>query len=177
MSDLSQLQKKQNQTFMLALVNFVLFMVLFTGLGYLAWQSARLVNQLQADLDRAEQTIADLQDRFQNMDTGQIVDRLVASATEQLGESIRTVVQASALTDPIERASEKLAATGELLADTGQAIEEIHETIKGVDSEEIARLVSYHLLKGLGDGFQEAAESRKPDFLNAPQASARRPAD
>lgn len=168
MSEMNQLQKKQNQTFMLVLVNFVFFMILFAGLGYVAWQSARLVNQLQADLDRAEQTIADLQDRFQNMDTGEIVDRLVASATEQLGESIRKAVRTSELTAPIEQAAEKLAATQELLANAEQAIQAIHQTIKDVDSEEIARQVSYQLLKGLGDGFQEAAESRKPEAVKTP---------
>lgn len=166
MSEISQLQSKQNQTFILACVNFVLFIILFSVLGYVSWQSATLVNRLKGDLDRAEQTIADLHNRFQQMDTNVIVDRLVTSATEQLGESIRNVVQSSDLTMPIKQASEKLAATSELIEDTGVAIQGIHETIKDVNSEEIAKMVSYHMLKGLGDGFQEAAESRKPDSLN-----------
>lgn len=165
MSELNQLQSKQNQTFILVCINFVLFMILFTGLGYVTWQSATLLNRLKGDLDRAEQAIVEMQNRFQNMNTDVIVDRLVTSATESLGEAIRDVVKDSDLTTPVMQASEKLAATHELIEDTGTAIQEIHETIKGVDNEEIARLVSYHILKGLGDGFQEAAESRKPDSV------------
>ena len=166
MSELSQLQKKQNQTFILVCVNFILFMILFSALGYVTWQSAALVQQLKGDLDRAEQTIAQLQDRFQNMDTGEIVDRLVTSATEHLRESIGNVVQESELTVPIHQASEKLAATQELMAGTAEAIQGIHETVKGVDNEEIAKLVSYYMLKGIGEGFQTAADSHKPESLD-----------
>lgn len=165
MSDFSQLQKKQNQTFILVCINFVLFMLLFTGLGYVSWQSATLVNRLKGDLDRAEQAITELQSRFQNMDTDVIVERLVTAATEQLGESIRNVVQDADLAGPVVQASEKLSATHDMIVETGEAIQGIHETVKGLDTEEMAQMVSYHILKGLGDGFQEAAASRKPDSL------------
>lgn len=166
MSELSQLQSKQNQTFILVCINFVLFIILFSALGYVSWQSATLVNRLKGDLDKAEQTIAELHDRFQQMDTNVIVDRLVTSATEQLGDSIRNVVQSSDLIMPIKEASDQLTATSEMIEETGAAIQGIHETIKEVNSEEIAQMVSYHMLKGLGDGFQEAAENRKPDSLH-----------
>jgi len=167
MSDLDQIQKKQNQTFILVCVNFVLFMILFAGLGYVSWQSATLVNRLKGDLDKAEQAIAEIQNRFQDIDTDVIVDRLVATVSEHLSESIKNVVQGSELTVPLREASEKLAATQEVIEETGEAIQAIQETVKGVDNEEIAKLVSYHILKGLGDGFQEAAESRKPDPSNS----------
>lgn len=163
MNELIQLQKKQNQTFILVCINFTLFMILFVALGYVSWQSATLVNRLKGDLDRAEQAIAELQSRFQNMDTDVIVERLVTMASEQLGESIRNVVQGSELTVPMTQASEKIAATQVIIEETGEAIQGIHETVKGLDNEEIAKLVSYHVLKGLGDGFQEAAETRRPD--------------
>lgn len=52
-----------------------------------------------------------------------------------------------------------------MIEETGQAIQGINETVKGLENEEIAKLVSYHILKGLGDGFQEAAETRKPDSI------------
>ena len=167
MSDLYTLQRKQNQTFILVCVNFVLFMILFSALGYVTWQSAALVSQLKADLDRAEQTIARLQERIQNMDTEAVVDRLVASAAEHLRESIGSVVQESELTVPIHQASEKLAATQDMIAGTAEAIQGIHETVKGVDNEEIAKLVAYYMLSGIGEGFQQAAESRKPESLTA----------
>ncbi len=166
MSDFVQLQKKQNQTFILVCINFLFFMILFAGLGYVTWQSAALVNRLKGDLDRAEQTIVQLQSRFQQMDTDVIVDRLVATASKQIGESITKVVQDANIAAPIVQASEQLAATRKTIEQTGQAIQGIHETVKGLDDEEIAKLVSYQILKGLGDGFQEAAESRKPDTEN-----------
>lgn len=56
--------------------------------------------------------------------------------------------------------TEKLVATQDMITETGEAIQGIHETFKGLNTEEMAQLVSYHILKGLGDGFQEAAESR-----------------
>ena len=165
MSDFDSLQKRQNQTLILVCINFSLFMILFAGLGYVSWQSATLVHRLKGDLDRAEHTIDQLQNRFQQMDMDVIVDRLVTTASKQLSESIKEVVQDSNITDPLVEASDKLAATHDMIEETGQTIQGINETVKGLDNEEIAKLVSYHILKGLGDGFQEAAETRKPDSI------------
>ena len=64
------------------------------------------------------------------------------------------------------QASEKLAATHDLIEQNVQAIQGIQETVKGWDNEEIAKLVSYQILKGLGDGFQEAAATGKPDSID-----------
>lgn len=153
MDDFSASGKKQNKIFILVCINFVLFMILFTGLGYVTWQSATLVNRLKGDLDRAEQTIAEIKNHLQHVDTNKIVDQLVASASSQLTESIRNVVQGSELTEPIMQASEKLVATQEM----------IKETVDKLDNQEIANRVSYQILKGLGDGFQDAAEIRNPD--------------
>jgi hypothetical protein len=97
------------------------------------------------------------------MDTDMIVERLVTTATEELGESIRKVVQDSDLTGSVTQVSEKLGATHDMIAETGEAIQGIHETVKGLETEKMAQLVSYQILKGLGNGFQEAAESRKPN--------------
>lgn len=162
MSDLVQLQKRQNQTLLLVCINFVLFVVLFSALGYVAWQSATLVNRLQEDLGKAEQTIAQLQGRFQNMDLEDVVDRLVNSATAQLGTSIAAVVQQSDLSAPMTQVSDKITAAQEMIEQTGEVVAGIQQTVAGLDNEAIAQQVSYHILKGLGDGFQQAAESRKP---------------
>jgi hypothetical protein len=166
MSDFEQLMKKQNKTFILVFINFALFMILFAGMGYVSWQSAALVNRLKGDLDRAEQAIAQLQSRFQQMDTDVIVDRLVATASKRISESIKEVVQGPDVTGQIVQASEKLAATHDMIEQNVQAIQGIHETVKGWDNEEIAKLVSYQILKGLGDGFQEAAATGKPDSID-----------
>ena len=162
MSDLVQLQKRQNQTLLLVSINFVLFVVLFSALGYVAWQSATLVNRLQEDLGKAEQTIAQLQGRFQNMDLEDVVDRLVSEATAQLGRSIESVVKQSDLSTPMTKISDKITAAQEKIEQTGAVVAGIQQTVAGLDNEAIAQQVSYHILKGLGDGFQQAAESRKP---------------
>ncbi len=163
MSYFEQLHTKQKHTFILVCINFALFMILFAGLGYVFWQSATLVNRLKADLDKAEQAIADLQSRFQTMDTDVIVERLVTTATERLGDSITQVIEDSDFAGQVMQVSEKLDATHDMITKTGEAIQGIDATVKELDTEEMAQLVSYHILKGLGDGFQEAAESRKPN--------------
>ena len=123
-----------------------------------------MVNRLQEDLDKAEQTIAELQGRFQNMAIDDVVDRLVNAATEQLGTSIAAVVQQSDLSAPMIQVSAKITAAQELIKQTGEAVAGIQQTVSGLDNEVIAQQVSYHILKGLGDGFQQAAESRKPEL-------------
>ncbi len=162
MKEIAHFQKKQNQTFVLICINFALFMILFGGIGYVSWQSATLVNRLQGDLDRAEQAITQMQNRIQNIDTDVLVERLVTTASEQLEKSIKKVVQNSDLTAPITRVSERITATHEMIEQTGEAIQGIQETVKELDNEQIAEMVSYNILKGLGDGFQKAAETRKP---------------
>lgn len=163
MSDIATIQRKQNKILTIVSINFVLFALLFAGMGYVTWQSVAIVNQLKTNLDQAEQTIEQLRDRFQQLDTDQVVERLVASASAQISDSLRQVVQESDLTLPITQISEKLQATQETFEKTNQAIVGIHKTVKGLDNEEISRLVSYHILKDLGDGLHKAAEKKKPD--------------
>ncbi len=165
MDEFSQLQKKQNQMFVLVLVNFLLFMVLFTGLGYVTWQSISLVNRLKGDLAKTEEAVVNLQTKLRSVDTDVLVNNLVEKTTEKLTASIENVVANADLISPMKKVSEKIDNTQQTLIETGAAIQEVSSAVKGLDNEEIARRVSYNILKGLGDGFQEAAESRKPDTL------------
>ncbi len=165
MSEMLAIQKKQNRIFLIVCLNFLLFMVLFGGLGYVTWQSAALVNQLKGNLDQAEETIVQLKGRLQQLDTDVIVDRLVSSASDQISESLKQVVENTDITAPITQMSEKLSATQETFEKTNQAIVGIHETVKGLDNEEISQLVSYYILKDLGDGLHKAAEKSKPDSM------------
>lgn len=162
MSDILTIQKKQNRIFLIVCLNFVLFMVLFAGLGYVTWQSAALVKQLKGNLDQAEDTIVQMKDRLQQLDTDVVVERLVATASDQIRESITQVVQNTDIVAPITQMSEKLSATQATFEKTNQAIVGIHETVKGFDNQEISQLVSYYILKDLGDGLHKAAERNKP---------------
>ncbi len=170
MIELEIVQKKQNRILIIVCINFLLFLILFGGMGYVTWQSAALVNQLKGNLVEAEQTIAELKDRFQRIDTDEIVERLVASASAQLKESLTHVISESDLKVPITQMSERLYATQETIEKTNQAIIGIHETVKGLDNEEISKLVTYYILKDLGDGLHKAAEKNKPDSMVDPSS-------
>ena len=165
MSDIAGVQLKQNRIFVMVCLNFLLFLVLFAGLGYVTWQSAALVNQLKGNLDQAEETIVQLKGRLEQLDTDVVVERLVDSASAQMRESLEQVVQNIDIVAPIAEMSEKLSATQETFEKTNQAIVGIHETVKGLDNEEISQLVSYYLLKDLGDGLHKAAEKNKPESV------------
>lgn len=162
MSELVQLEKKQNRIYILVCINFLLFMILFAGLGFVTWQSAALVSRLNKNLGKAEQTIVELQSRFQNMDTDIIVKRLVSNASEQLGESIRTTLKNTNFAQPIAEISDKIAETQEMVEKGGEAMQMVQEKMSHLDNDEIAKRVSYHVIKGLGDGFQKAADDRLP---------------
>jgi len=162
MSELIQLQKKQNRIYILVCINFLLFMILFAGLGFVTWQSATLVSRLNKNLGKAEQTIVELQSRFEKMDTDVIVERLVNKASEQLGESIRTTLKNTDFVQPIAEISNKIVLTQEMIGKSGEAMQKIQEKISHLDNDEIAKRVSYHVIKGLGDGFQKAADDRLP---------------
>lgn len=162
MSELIHLQKKQNRIYILVCINFLLFMIIFTGLGFVTWKSAALVSRLNADLGKAEQAIGELQSRFKNMDTDVIVERLVNTATEQLGNSIRTTLKNTDLAQPIAEITAKIALTQEMVGKSGEAMQRIQNKMNHLDNDEIAKRVSYHVIKGLGDGLQKAADDRLP---------------
>ncbi len=162
MSELVQLQKKQNSIYILVCINFLLFMILFAGLGFVTWQSATLVNRLNKNLGKAEQTIVELQSRFENLDLDMIVERLVNKASEQLGESIRTTLKDTDFVQPIAEISNKIVLTQEMIGKSGEAMQKMQEKLSYLNNDEIAKRVSYRVIKGLADGFQKAADDRLP---------------
>ena len=165
MSELVQLQKKQNSIYILVCINFLLFMILFAGLGFVTWQSATLVSRLNKNLGKAEQTIVELQSRFEKLDPDMIVERLVNKASEQLGESLRTTLKGTDFVQlrlPIAEISNKIVLTQEMIGKSGEAMQKMQEKLSHLNNDEIAKRVSYHVIKGLADGFQKAADDRLP---------------
>lgn len=136
--------RRQKHTLIMVWVNFALFVILFAALGFLIWQSASLVARLRDDLERAEQAVAEMQVRLQSMNPEEVVGRLVATATDQLDDSVREAVQESEI------------------AETMLAIQAIYESVEGLDPEQLAQSISSDLLLGLSDGLREAAEARDP---------------
>lgn len=142
MSDVSKMHGRQRHTLILLWVNFLLFMVLFAGLGFLILQSVALVGDLREDLANAQAAVADMQVRLRNMDTEAVMQRLLASATDQLDATIRSAVEDSDL------------------GETMESIRRASESLEGLDPQELADRVSVTILLGLSDAFADAAESR-----------------
>ncbi len=166
MTEIDQLQKKNNRMFILVCLNFTMLVVLFCGLGYVTWRSVVLIENLETKLSNAEAAVAGFQDRIQGMDVDVVMEKVMASATEKLKDSIKNTIQQADFTDSLGDLSEKVEATREKLERTGEAIQEINTKLRNLNGEQIAQAVSYNMLKGLGDGFNQAAESRKAAFEN-----------
>ncbi len=64
-------------------------------------------------------------------------------------------------TQPIAEISDKIALTQGMVGKSSDAMQRIQETMSHLDNDEIAKRVSYHVLKGLGEGLQKVAD----DFL------------
>ena len=161
MSDITQLKQKNDRMFILICLNFSMLFVLFCGLGYVLWESNKLVNSLKSGLQTAEQTVADLKVRVQQIDVDEAMDRMMASAAGRIEESIKGALQQSDIISPLQNLSEKVENTQERLEQAGDSLREINDKLQKIDTEKMAQLVSYNMLKGLGDGFTQAAESRK----------------
>ena len=70
----------------------------------------------------------------------------------------------SELGEPLEVLTLKIQSVEEKLQQTSTAIREINAELKRVGGDHFAQQVSYNLLKGLGDGLIQAAESGKPEI-------------
>ncbi len=150
--------------FVLVCLNFTMLFMMFCVVGYVAWRSAVLITSLEEKLSKAEQAVAGLQDRIQDTNVDALMDKAMASATEKMQESIKTTIRQSDFTGSLGELSEKVEATREKLERTGEAMREINIKLHNLDGEQLAQAVSYNMLKGLGEGFNQAAESRKPAF-------------
>jgi uncharacterized membrane protein len=156
MNDTLSSNRKSRWLFILVCANFTMLVVLFIGLGILLFQSISLVDSLKSDLQRAEESVAQLRKQVEQIEPEAAVGRLVETAVGSIREEVRQVVSEfvplsalSTMPESIERAS--------------VAADDIAETLSGLDANAIAQRVSYEVLKGLGEGLDAAAEKRKPE--------------
>jgi Mg2+ and Co2+ transporter CorA len=166
MTEIDHLRQKSDRTFILVCANFVMLFVLFCGLGYVVWRSAVLVGEVRNDLRKAEKAMAEMRNRIQGMDVDVMLERLTASAAEAMKGSVTTAIQQSDFSESLRDLSHRVENAQDRLERTGESIREIHDTLQKIDTEQLAQLISYHMLKGVGEGFNQAAESRKPDIGN-----------
>jgi predicted nucleic acid-binding Zn-ribbon protein len=160
--EIASLKQKNDRMFILVCLNFTMLAILFVGSGYVLWQSTRIINELNTDLDNARLGVAELKARLQQLDVDAAMDRVMSDATEKIKESVGAAVQNSELGGPLTELSQRVQDTQEKLERTGDAIIEINNKLSELDTQQLAQLVSYNMLQGLGEGFTQAAESRKP---------------
>lgn len=162
MTDIEQLSQQHHRTFILICSNFIMFLVLFFALGFVAWQSATLMSKLKEDLERAEQAVAQLQQRIQHLNVEDLMDKVVASAGESIRTSLKTAISESNFTASLSTFSERIEGSQAKLERIGQSLQEANAKLQKINTDELAKLVSYHMLARLGEGFTTAAETRKP---------------
>jgi hypothetical protein len=162
MTDIDQLSKQGDRTFILVCANFIMLFVLFCGLGYVIWRSAILIGEVQYELQKAERGVADMRNRIQDLDVDVMMQRLLGNATEAIPGSVATAIQQSDFAASVRNLSARVENTHDRLERTGASIRAIRDELPKIDTEELARLVSYQMLKGLGEGLNRAAETRKP---------------
>ncbi len=156
MADIEIIQRKSEKTFILACANFAMLAILFLGLGFVIFQAATLVTGLKQDLAHAEQQLVELKERVQEeMNAEALLQKAVVAGVEAVQEELAASL-------PDGEALEKLAVAAEKMENTAEAVEAIGKQVQDLDADVIAQAVSYHILKGLGQGLDEAAESRKP---------------
>jgi len=154
MSEMLQMQKKQDRIFLLVCINFLFFMILFVGFGVVLLKSASLINRLSSDLAKAEETITQLQQKFQAIDTAQLVDQITENATNKLGESIDRSLAGVDLSRPIIQLSDKIVVTQQMLEKSGNTLSEINANVTQLDNDVIARKVAGYVLQGLREDGQ-----------------------
>jgi len=162
MTEIEKLTQQNQRTFILVCSNFAILLVLFFGFGYVIWQSASLISKVKEDLVRAEQAVVQLQQKIEHMDMDTLIDRVVVSTKESVGDSIKTSISESEFGGSLNNLAERVENAQTKLEDTSESLKAANDKLQKIDTEQLARLVSYYMLQGLADGFASAAEANKP---------------
>lgn len=162
MTEMEKLQQQNQRTFLLIILNFIMFLILFFGLGYVAWQSSTLISRMEGNLEKVEQAVVQFRDRLQHMDVDTLTGKVVESTKQNMGDSIRTALNESDFSGSLSDLSQKVENAQASLEHISKTVQEANEKLQKIDTEQLAQLVSYNMLKGLGDGLSNAAEARKP---------------
>ena len=162
MTDIEQLSQQHRRTFILICSNFIMFLVLFFALGLVVWKSATLVSKINEDLARAERAVAELQQRIQYLNFETLMEKVVSSAGESIRSSLKTAINESNFSASLNTLSNRIEGSQAKLEQVGQSLQEANTKLQKINADELAQLISYHMLARLGEGFNSAAEARKP---------------
>ena len=162
MTELQLLQQQYHRTFILVGLNFIMFLVLFSGLGYVAWKSSTLIANLENDLTRVEHAVGQFQAKVQQVDFDTVMDKVLDNAGIKMGDSVKAALSQSEFGSSLTNLAERVDQVHDRLESISEAVKKANETLHKIGTEQLGQLVSYNILKGLGVGLTQAAESNKP---------------
>lgn len=162
MAEIEQLTRQNQRTFILVCSNFVMLLILFFGFGYVVWQSISLISKVKEDLARAEQAVTQLQEKVQTMNMDDLLNRVMVSAKESMGESIKTAISESEFSGSLGTLAGRVDNVQAKLASISESLKSLNDKLQWLNAERLARQVSYNMLLGLGQGLTSAAEANKP---------------
>jgi len=162
MNDIVRIKQKNDRIFVLVCLNFLMLFILFCGMGFVIWQSSKLVQNVDIKLQKVEQVVDAMRTRIHELDTGDVMAKVMDQAVENVGQTVSASLQDNTLMAPLRNVSDRIQTTQEKLEKASETIRTASERLQNLDTDEIAQQVSYQILKGLGEGFDQAAEKRKP---------------
>ena len=165
MTDIDRLRQLHRRTFILVCSNFIMFLLLFMALGFVAWQSATLISELQRDLAKAEQAVVQLRQKIEHTNVDALMDKVIASAGESIVSSIRTEISQTDFGASFTHLGEKVENSHAKLERISQDLEEANDKLQKLDTAQLAQLASYYVLIGLGEAFTDAAEAKRPSSM------------
>ena len=95
-----------------------------------------------------------------NMDD--LLNRVMVSAKESMGESIKTAISESEFSGSLGTLAGRVANVQDKLASISESLKSLNDKLQWLNTERLARQVSYNMLLGLGQGLTSAAEANKP---------------
>jgi hypothetical protein len=161
MADSEQGQRRDQWTLALVSLNFLMFLILFSGLGFLVWRSLGLISQLERNLGKVEQTMVQVQHRIDTLDVDAAMNRLMANATQRVGQSIQTSLDQANFGGSLAGMTQRMENVQARIDQIGEAVRAANARLREIDPDTLAQQVSYNILKNLGDGLRAAAESRR----------------
>ena len=162
MNDIEQLNQRNQRIFVLICFNFAMLLILFIGFGLVLWKSSNLISKINEDLTRAEQAVVETKQKLQNLDMDTLMEKVVSSAGVSVDKAVRNAITESEFKSSLENIANRVDDAQTRLQILGDTLVSVNKKIQEFDTRQMAQLVSYNMLKGIGDGFTSAAEANKP---------------
>lgn len=161
MTDVDRSQQRSRWTLALVSLNFAMFLVLFIGLGFFVWRSLALISRLETNLLEVERQVAQVQKRVRALDIDSVMGDLIENAKQSMGKSIQATLEQANFNSSVQQMAQRIDNTQARIEQVSESVRSMNARLQKIDAEHLAQRVSYSILKNLGDGFTNAAESRQ----------------